>query len=86
MPRLYYTVKGQDDHDTYACKALWSAVILQAIEDAAKVRTVKKPGSRAKIKADAIRFLTTTDSDFAFNAIGLDPATARKAIRTNLSL
>lgn len=86
MPRRYRTVKHQDDHETTACKALWAAVIQQAIADAVNVTGVNKSGYKAKIKAEAITFLTTTDSNFAFEAVGLDPGTARKAIRITLGI
>jgi len=54
----------------YAVRKLWAAVLLQAINDL----------SRDKLHDSAYEFLMSSDSDFAWHVLGIDPIKARKKI------
>lgn len=83
------TIAAPDSPETHACKQLWAAVITQAMEDADLMRDgrgCKRKGVKwVAIRTDAIDFLTTNRSDYAFEAAGVDSISARKAIQAKLA-
>lgn len=69
-----------DDHDTLACKNIWCAVLLQAIDDLFETRRIGSEQTVEQLRNEAGNFLFGEDSDPIFRLMGVDPDSARVAL------
>ena len=67
-------------HDTLACKRIWGAVLLQAVEDLFATKRSNSEMTVEQIRQSAEDYLFSERSDEAFKLLGVDPDSARVAL------